>query len=179
MLIKILIAVAVIIIVLVIFVAMQSSQFRVTRETSISAPPEIVFAQVNDFHNWRAWSPWEKIDPELKRTYSGAPAGTGAIYSWSGNKKAGQGRMTLTESRPGKSISIKLDFEKPFKATNMAEFTFKPDRNITVVTWSMFGDKNFMFKAVHLLMNIDKMVGGDFEKGLAQLKAVAEAASTN
>jgi hypothetical protein len=171
----ILIVVAAIVVVLVAVVAMQPTEFRIVRSGAISAPAADVFAQVNDFHNWSAWSPWEKLDPALKRTHEGAPAGTGAIYSWIGNKKVGEGRMTLTESKPTDLIRIKLEFLKPFKATNTAEFTFKPEGNQTVVTWSMIGRKNFMLKAFGLFMNMDKMVGGDFEKGLANMKAVVEA----
>ncbi|HEV8722244.1 MAG TPA: SRPBCC family protein [Candidatus Binatia bacterium] len=172
----ILIALAVIIIVFVIIVAMQPSEFRVTRSATISGPRSAVFAQVNDFHKWEAWNPWGKIDPAMKQTYEGAPAGTGAVYTWAGNKEAGEGRMTITESRPNDLIRIKLEFFKPFRATNTAEFTFKPEGNQTVVTWSMTGENNFMAKAFHLFMNMDKMVGGQFEKGLASMKSVAEAA---
>ena len=173
---KIFIALAVIIIVFVIVVAMQPSEFRVARSATISAPAPAVFAQVNDFHKWDAWSPWAKLDSAMKKTYDGAPVGTGAIYSWSGNDQVGEGRMTLTESRVSDLIRIKLEFMKPFAATNTTEFSFKPDGNQTVVTWSMFGENNFMAKAFGLLMNMDKMVGGDFEKGLEQLKSVTEAA---
>jgi hypothetical protein len=172
----ILIALAVIIIVFVIIVAMQPSEFRVTRSATISGPRSAVFAQVNDFHKWEAWNPWGKIDPAMKQTYEGAPAGTGAVYTWAGNKEAGEGRMTITESRPNDLIRIKLEFFKPFRATNTAEFTFKPEGNQTVVTWSMTGENNFMAKAFHLFINMDKMVGGQFEKGLASMKSVAEAA---
>ena len=159
---------------LVILVALQPSEFRVTRSTKISAPPPAVFGQVNDFHKWTGWSPWEKLDPELKRTYDGSAAGTGAIYSWNGNNKVGQGRMTIMESRPSDSIRIKLEFMRPFVCTNTAEFTFQPEGNQTEVTWSMTGQNTFMGKAFHLLMNMDKMVGGDFEKGLASMKSLAE-----
>jgi len=176
MLIKILIAVAVIVVVFVVVVAMQPSEFRVARSTTISAPPPAVFAQVNDFHKWEAWNPWGKIDPAMKQTYEGAPAGIGAIYTWIGNNKVGQGRMTLTESRPSDLIRIKLEFFKPFAGTNIAEFTFKPAGNQTVVTWSMTGKNNFMAKAIHLFMNMDKMIGGQFETGLAQMKSIVEAA---
>ena len=113
----------------------------------------------------------------MKQAYEGAPAGTGAIYTWSGNNEVGEGRMTITESRPSDLIRIKLEFFKPFAATNTAEFTFKPEGNQTAVTWSMTGNNNFMAKAVHLLMNMDKMVGGQFEKGLAQMGSVVEAAA--
>jgi Polyketide cyclase / dehydrase and lipid transport len=176
MLIKILIAIAVIVIVFVVVVAMQPSEFRVARSATVSAPPPAVFAQVNDFHKWEAWNPWGKIDPAMKQTYEGAPAGVGAIYTWVGNKNVGEGRMTLTESRPSDLIRIKLEFFKPFAGTNIAEFTFKPAGNQTAVTWSMAGKNNFMAKAIHLFMNMDKMIGGQFETGLAQMKSIVEAA---
>ena len=172
----VLIALAAIVVVIVVVVAMQPAEFRIVRTATMSAPPPAVFAQVNDFHKWLAWSPWEKLDPALKRTYEGAPAGTGAIYSWVGNKKVGEGRMTLTESRPSDLIRIKLEFIRPFKATNTTEFTFKPQDGQTLVTWTMTGRNNFMSKAFCLFMNMDKMVGGDFEKGLANMKSVVEAA---
>ena len=126
--------------------ALRPSEFRIMRSASMLAPPALVFAQVNDFHNWTGWSPWEKIDPALKRTYEGAPAGTGAVYSWSGNKKVGEGRMTVTESRPSELIRIKLEFIKPFAQTNQAEFTFKPQGDQTAVTWSMTGNNGFCGK---------------------------------
>jgi len=169
-----LIALFVIIAGLVVIIAMQPSDFRVVRSTSIKAPAATVFEQVNDFHKWDAWSPWAKLDPAMKKSHEGAPAGVGAMYSWSGNDQVGEGRMTLTESRPSEMIRIKLEFLKPFAATNTAEFDFKADGNQTVVTWSMFGTNNVMAKAFGLLMNMDKVVGSDFENGLAQLKAVAE-----
>jgi uncharacterized protein YndB with AHSA1/START domain len=161
--------------VLVVVVAMQPSKFRVVRSATIFAPAPAVFAQVNDFHKWEAWNPWGKIDPAMKQTYEGAPSGTGAIYTWAGNKEVGEGRMTITESRPNELIRIKMEFFKPFAATNTAEFTFKPEGNQTVVTWSMAGDNNFMAKAIHLVMNMDKKIGGQFEKGLAEMKSAAEA----
>jgi hypothetical protein len=175
MLLNILIVAAGIIAVLAGFVAMQAPEFRVARSTTISAPPPAVFAQVNDFHRWEAWNPWGKIDPAMKQAYEGAAAGTGAVYAWVGNKEVGEGRMTITESRPHDLIRIKLEFFKPFSATNTAEFTFKPEGNQTAVTWSMMGENNFIAKAVHLFMNMDKMIGGQFERGLAQMKAIAEA----
>jgi uncharacterized protein YndB with AHSA1/START domain len=171
---KILVALAVIVIVLVIVVALQPATFRIARSTSIAAPVPKVFEQVNDFHKWDGWSPWAKLDPAMKTTFDGAPAGSGAIYSWSGNNDVGEGRMTLTESRPNELIRIKLEFITPFAATNTTEFVFKPEADKTMVTWTMFGTNNFMAKAFGLFMNMDKMVGGDFDKGLAQLKSVAE-----
>jgi ribosome-associated toxin RatA of RatAB toxin-antitoxin module len=169
-----LLGLAAIIVILVVVVAMQPSEFRITRSAAISAPAADLFAQVNDFHNWQAWSPWAKLDPVMKQTYEGAPAGTGAIYSWIGNKQVGEGRMTLMDSRPNERIQIKLEFLRPFKATNSAEFTFKPEGNQTNVTWSMAGKKNFLFKAFGLFMRMDKMVGGEFEKGLASMKSEVE-----
>jgi len=175
----ILIVLGAIIAVLVVFaviVARQPGDFRVVRSATISASPSAVFAQVNDFHNWQAWSPWAKRDPAMKQTYEGAPAGTGAIYTWAGNSDVGAGRMTITRSDPSKLITIKLEFLKPFVATNTAEFAFVPQGNQTYVTWSMSGTKVFIMKAFGLFMNMDKAVGGDFEKGLASLKSIAEAA---
>jgi hypothetical protein len=176
MLTKILIALAVIVVVLLIVVATRPSEFRVARTTTIAAPAPAVFAQVNDFHKWEAWNPWAKLDPAMKQTYEGAPAGIGAMYTWAGNHEVGEGRMTLTESRPNDLIRVRLEFVKPFKATNVAEFSFRLEGDRTAVTWSMTGRNNFMAKALHLVMNMDRMVGGQFEKGLAQMKAVVEAA---
>jgi hypothetical protein len=176
MLIPILITVGAIVLLFILIVAMQSSAFRIVRSATMSAPPSAVFEQVNDFHNWIAWSPWERLDPQMKRTYDGASSGVGAIYSWEGNKQVGQGRMTISESRPSELIRINLEFIKPFKATNTTEFTFQPQGSQTVVTWAMTGKKNFMFNAVSLFMNMDKLVGGDFEKGLANMKSVVEVA---
>jgi len=171
---KVLIALLAIIVALAVIIAMQPAEFRVSRSTTIAAPAATVFEQVNDFHKWDAWSPWARLDPAMKKSHEGAPAGVGAMYSWSGNDQVGEGRMILTESRPSERIRIKLEFLKPFAATNTAEFDFKADGNQTLVTWSMFGTNNFMAKAFGLVMNLDKVVGGDFEKGLAHLKSVTE-----
>ncbi len=173
---KILIALAVIVIVLVGVVALQPSDFRIARTTTISAPAPAVFAQVNDFHNWDAWSPWAKLDPAARTTFEGPSAGTGALFRWAGNHEIGEGSMTITESRPSDLIRIKLEFLKPFAATNTAEFTFKAEGQHTVVTWSMSGKNNFMAKAACLFVSMDKTLGGYFEKGLAQLKSVVEGA---
>jgi polyketide cyclase/dehydrase/lipid transport protein len=178
MLIKALIALAAIVVVIAVVVAMRPSEFRITRTATISAPPAVVFTHVNDFHKWDAWSPWAKLDPAMKTTYEGAPAGTGAIYAWVGNSQVGEGRMTITESRPGDLIRIRLEFVRPFRATNRAEFAFRPENNQTTVMWSMTGNYNFMTKAVGLFMNMDKMVGGQFEEGLARMKSVVESASS-
>jgi len=158
-------------------VAMQPSHYRVERSATMNAPAQVVFNQVNDFHKWDAWSPWAKLDPNMKTSFEGAPAGTGAIYNWTGNSDVGEGRMTITDSKPADLIKIKLDFIKPFAATNATVFSFKPQGNQTAVTWTMDGDNNFIGKAFCLFMNMDKMVGADFEKGLGQMKAVAEKAA--
>ncbi|MDD5411775.1 MAG: SRPBCC family protein [Methylobacter sp.] len=172
----ILILVAGAVIIFLIFAAMQPSDFRVTRTGTISAPASAVFAQVNDLQKWDAWSPWAKLDPEAKNSFEGPSSGTGAIMRWSGNNKVGQGSMTIIESRPDEFIKFKLEFLKPFAATNTAEFTFNSENDQTTVTWSMYGKNNFMSKAIGLIMSCDKMVGGQFEKGLASLKSVVETA---
>jgi len=159
------------------YVAMQPADFRVMRSTTIPAPAEEVFAQVNDFHKWEAWSPWAKLDPAVKNSFEGPSSGTGAIFKWSGNDEVGEGAMTLTESHPNDLITIKLEFKKPFPDTSTVEFTFQPVGDQTLVTWSMSGQKNFISKAFCLFMNMDKMVGGDFEKGLASMKSVVEGAN--
>jgi hypothetical protein len=173
----ILIAIVLVIAASIAFVATRPADFCITRSATMSAPPSTAFAQVNDFHHWDAWSPWAKLDSTMKQTYEGTPSGAGAIYSWNGNNKVGEGRMTILESRPSDFIRINLEFMRPFKATNTADFTFKPEDTKTLVTWSMSGKSNFMLKAMKLFMNMDKMVGGDFEKGLAAMKAVVEGAA--
>ena len=157
-------------------VAMQPADFKITRETIVTAAPDKVFEQVNDFHKWEAWSPWAKIDPAMKTTYGGAPTGVGSTYSWVGNDEVGEGKMAITASRPTEHIAIDLEFIRPFAAKNVTEFTFRPEGDKTHVVWTLAGKNNFMAKAFNLVMNMDKLVGGDFEKGLAQLKTVAETA---
>jgi hypothetical protein len=178
MLIPILIILAVIPAVFTIIVAMRPSDFRVTRSIAVDAPSEGVFEQVNALYNWEAWSPWAKLDPNAKNTYEGPSAGVGAAFAWSGNSKVGEGRMTIIESRPNELVRFKLEFVKPFKGTNTAEFTFRPEDRQTVVQWTMSGKSNFIAKAFGLFINYDKMVGGQFEKGLAEMKSLAEAAAT-
>jgi uncharacterized protein YndB with AHSA1/START domain len=175
--ITILLGLVVIVLVLAGVVALQPSDFRIVRTATISAPAPVVFSQVNDFHKWEAWSPWAKMDPAAKNTFAGAPSGTGAIFEWAGNSKVGEGRMTLTESRPPDLIRIKLEFLRPFAGTSTAAFTFRPEGNQTVVTWTMEGKNNFLARAFCLFVSQDRMIGGEFEKGLAQMKAVAEAAT--
>lgn len=170
----ILLAAAAIVVLLVIIVAMRPSDFRVTRTARIAAPIGMVFENVNDLHKWEAWSPWAKSDPNAKSNFTGPISGTGASMAWAGNNKIGEGCMTITDSRPGEKIQFRLEFLKPFKATNTAEFTFKSEGGQTTVTWSMFGKNNFMGKAVGLFMNCDKMVGGQFEQGLASLNSISQ-----
>ena len=177
MLIKILIGVAAVVVVFLIVVALQPSKYRVVRTMLISVPPPAIFERVNDFHNWEAWNPWGKIDPAMRSTYSGPASGRGAVYEWVGNNQVGEGRMTITDSRPSDSVRIKLDFIKPFAAVATADFTFEPQGDKTAVAWAMTGSNNFMAKAVHLFMNMDKMIGGQFEKGLTDLKAIVESAA--
>ena len=172
-----LLAIVLIVAIFSVVAAMQPAHYQVERSATINAPPAVVFAQVNDFHKWEAWSPWAKMDPAMKTTYSGSPSGNGAIYSWVGNSDVGEGRMTITDSRPNDLIKINLEFLKPFAATNATEFSFVPQGNQTAVKWTMSGDKNFMMKAFSIFMDVDKMVGNDFEKGLAQMKTVSEAAA--
>jgi len=169
-----LLGLAIVVLVFVIVVSLQPAQFRVERSAIIAAPAEVVFLQVNDLHRWEAWSPWARRDPAMKQTYEGPPSGTGAVSAWAGNREVGEGRMTITESRPAELVRINLEFLKPFKATSTAEFKFKLEGTQTVVTWSMFGQNNFLSKAFHMFMNMDKMIGGDFEKGLAGMKTVSE-----
>jgi hypothetical protein len=176
MVIKILLALAAVVLVLVVIIATRPTEFRVERSATISAPAPVVFAQVNDFHKWEAWSPYVKRDPAMKRSVEGPPAGVGAIYTWSGNHEVGEGRTTIVESRPGKLIRIKLEFVRPFAATSTAAFTFKPEGERTAVTWSLDGRNSFPAKAMGLVMSMDKMIGDDFEKGLAQMKSIAETA---
>jgi hypothetical protein len=166
---------AILILGFVIIVSLQPSDFRISRSAKMKAPPSAVFAELNNFHRWDAWSPWAQLDPNAKATFDGSTSGTGATFTWSGNDKVGAGRQTIVESRPDELVRIKLEFERPMKATSTAEFTLKPEGDQTLVTWSMFGTNNFMGKAVSLFMDCDKMVGSEFEKGLANMKAVVEA----
>ncbi len=172
MLINILIALAVLVVAFLVVVATRPDGFRVSRSATIPAPVEIVFAQVNDLHRFQDWSPWAKIDPNCKLTFDGPPAGPGASFAWAGNKQVGEGRMTCIESQPGALVKFRLEFLKPFKATNTTEFNFKVVGDQTDVTWTMYGKNNFLAKAFSLFMECDKMIGPDFEKGLANLKAI-------
>lgn len=159
---------------LLIYAFLQPDSFRVERSALVKAPPEKIFALVNDFHAWEAWSPWEKIDPTIKRTYGGASAGKGAIYEWSGNKDIGQGRMEIVESAPPAKVLLKLDFVTPFEAHNMVEFLLETQGDSTRVTQAMYGPSPFISKLMGLFFNMDKMVGDKYDEGLASIKAIAE-----
>jgi uncharacterized protein YndB with AHSA1/START domain len=172
---KILMVLAVVVVILLGVIATRPATFHIERSASIAAPADIVYAQISDFHQWANWSPWDKLDPQLKRTFEGAASGTGAGYSWIGNDKVGEGRMTITESKPSERVEIKLEFIKPYAATNKTEFTLKPSGSNTSVTWAMSGENGFMAKAMSLFMDMEKMIGPDFEKGLAGIKEISEA----
>lgn len=148
------------------------STYSVTRSTVIPAPAKDVFPLVNNFREWPKWSPWETVDPDMQRTYSDAESGVGAKYAWSGNRKAGAGNMAITESREPEVVRIRLEFTKPFPAVNPTTFTFAPEGGGTRVTWTMAGQHKGIGKVFALFMNMDKMVGGDFEKGLASLASI-------
>ena len=175
---KIIAVIAVILVVAIavvlIFAATKPDRFSVRREITVQAPAEKIFPLINDFHRWVDWSPYEHKDPALKRSYSGAESGKGAIYGWDGNKNVGSGRMEILESATPSKIVIQLDFFKPFEAHNTAEFTMLPQGDGTHVTWLMHGPAPFMNKVMQVFMNLDKMIGKDFETGLANLKTLAE-----
>ena len=173
-LVRSLIALVVIIAVFVAVVATRPAQFRVERSTTVAASQADAFAQVDDFHKWEAWSPWLKVDPNATSSFEGPSEGKGAVFRWAGNDEVGEGSMTITESRPNDLVRIRLDFLKPFAGTSTAEFTFKPEGDQTKVTWSMFGENNFIAKAISLFIDCDKMIGDKFEEGLANMKSVLE-----
>jgi uncharacterized protein YndB with AHSA1/START domain len=178
----IIIVVAVLLVVVVAAVlALAASKpdiFRVKRATSIKAPPDKIFTLINDFHNWGSWSPYENKDPAMKRTFGGAPNGIGAVYGWEGNRNIGSGRMEITDASPPSRIKLKLDFVKPFVAHNIVEFTLEPSgdaANVTTnVTWAMHGPTPFFGRIIHVFIDMDRMVGADFETGLANLKIMTE-----
>lgn len=161
-------------VVMTVFIATRPDTFRVERSAQVNAPADVVHGLINDFHQWALWSPWEKVDPNLKRNYSGAPAGPGAIYDWT-SESMGTGRMTILDSKPADSVVIKLEFLKPFEATNTATFKLTPADGGTRVQWIMDGKNNVMSKAFSLFCSMDSMVGKDFEQGLANLNTVAQA----
>jgi uncharacterized protein YndB with AHSA1/START domain len=171
---KILLGLAAVIVVFLVVVAFQPADYRVSRSTTISAPPSAVFPQVNELKKWEAWNPWGKLDPAMKTTYSGPEGGPGAVYAWVGNNDIGEGKLTIMESEANERIRVQLEFFKPMAGVSLSEFTFKPEGEGTSVTWSMTGKNNFVGKAFCLFMNMDTMIGTSFEQGLASLKAVAE-----
>jgi len=166
--------VVVLIVALLVFAATKPDTLRVQRATGINAPPNKIFPLINDFHRWGAWSPYEKKDPMMKRTHNGAANGKGAVYEWEGNKEIGKGRMEIAESSPPSRVTIKLDFVKPFEAHNIVEFTLEPKGDSTNVTWAMHGPSPYISKLMGIFINMDRMIGKDFEAGLVNLKTVAE-----
>lgn len=162
------------IVAVLILAAMKPDTFTLQRSLAINAPPERVFPLISDFRNWTQWSPWEKLDPNLKRDYSGAQSGVGAAYAWEGDKKVGEGRMEIVEAVPSSKVALKLDFVRPFEAHNAVTFALEPARGATNVTWTMTGPTPFIGKIFHVFVNMDRMVGRDFEAGLASMKAAAE-----
>ncbi|MGH8751775.1 MAG: SRPBCC family protein [Burkholderiales bacterium] len=168
------IVIVVVLAAVLILAATKPDTFRVQRAASIKAPPEKIFALINDLHSWDAWSPWEKKDPAMKRTFGATTAGKGATYAWDGNKDVGQGSMEIIESATPGKVALKLDFVKPFEAHNTVEFTLSPKGNATEVTWTMQGPTPYFAKIIHVFINMDSMVGKDFEAGLASMKAAAE-----
>ncbi len=151
----------------------MADTFRIARSTTVAAPPDRIAPHIQDFHAWEKWSPYEKLDPRMKKTFSGAERGAGASYAWEGTSKAGAGSMTITAATPQK-ISIALHFTKPMRSENTAEFTLEPDGAGTRVTWTMTGPKNLMMKVMSIFMNMDKMIGQAFEEGLGKLKELVE-----
>lgn len=171
---KILLVLVALLVVFLVVVALQPSEYRVERSTTVAAAPSQVFGHVNDFHKWEAWSPWAKIDPDAKITFEGPEAGQGAIMIWDGDEKVGAGKMTLVESIPDKAVKTKVEFTRPYEGSTNSDFSFTPKGDQTEVSWAMHGTHNFMEKAFCLVMNGTGMMGKDLDKGLAQLKSVSE-----
>ncbi len=171
---KISIVVVVLIAALLAYAATKPDTFHVQRATSMTAPPEKIFPLINDFHGQALWSPWEKKDPAMKKTLSGAENGKGAVYAWEGNSEVGTGRIEITDSAPTSKVTMKLDMLTPFEAHNIVEFTLDAKGDFTQVTWAMHGSQSYQMKVMSVLVDCDKMVGKDFEAGLASMKALAE-----
>lgn len=170
----IILIVALLLVGVLVYASRQPDRFRVERSITIAASADRIFLLVNDFHQWEAWSPWEKVDPTLKRTYTGASAGKGAAYGWEGNKDIGSGKMEITESTPHSKVVIHLHFLKPFEARNTVEFVLQPQGNNTLLTQAMYGPSSLISKIMGLVFSMEKMVGGKYEEGLASIKALAE-----
>jgi len=171
---KVLLVVAAALILLVAVIATRPSDFRVQRSATLNVPPAVVFQQIADFGRWAAWSPWAKLDPAMRTNLTGAPASVGHSYTWTGNDKVGEGRMTIIGVEPARQVEIKLEFLKPWESTSPSSFTLAPEGTGTRVTWTMSGHSNFVMKAMSLFTDMDQMIGGDFERGLAAMKSVAE-----
>jgi hypothetical protein len=176
---NILIGLAALVALFLIVIALQPAAYQVARSTHIAAPPSAVFGHVNDLHKFQDWSPWAGMDPNCKYTFEGPTAGTGAAFSWTGNAAVGAGKMTITDSRPSDLIRVHLDFYKPFAGAGETEYSFKPEADKTMVTWTMSGKKNFITKGIGLFVSMDKMLGPQFEKGLERLKSIAESAKVS
>ncbi len=171
---KILIVLAVVVLGILGLAATKPDTFTVQRSATIKAPPDKIFALVADFHRWPAWSPWEALDPAMKRTHSGPPSGVGAVYSWDGNKAVGAGRMEVLSAQAPDKLAIKLDFIRPFEGHNTTDFTFVPQGDVTAVKWRMTGPTPFVSKLMQVFVSMDALIGKDFEAGLAKLKVAAE-----
>lgn len=169
-----LIIIAVLIGAFLLFANSRPGTFSMSRRATLNAAPDKVFAQINDFKNWANWSPWDKMDPSMQRNYAGPATGTGAKYAWVGNKKVGEGSMEITRSVPSSTVLLDLHFLKPFKADNVTEFTLEPQGAATTLNWEMRGNLNLMMKTMHIFMDMDKVVGKDFEAGLSNLKEIVE-----
>ncbi|HEX8819547.1 MAG TPA: SRPBCC family protein [Archangium sp.] len=177
---KILFALAILITGFVVLVSRQPSTFRIERSLTMATPADLPFGLVNDFHRWHFWSPWDAMDPQMKKTFDGPYAGPGATYAWSGNDKVGQGKMTILDAKPYERINIQLEFQKPWEAVNATTFTFQPAAEGSVtVSWIMEGHNTFVGKAFSLFMDMDGMIGKDFEKGLASIKTLTEQEAKN
>ncbi len=170
----VLLVVVVLVVAVLAYAATRPGSLHVQRSASINASPDKIFPLINDFHSWSAWSPYEKIDPAMKRSYSGSPKGNAAVYEWEGNSNVGQGRMEITDAAPPSKVTIKLDFVKPLEGHDIAQFTLEPQGSATTVTWSMDGPTPYIGKVIGIFLNMDRMIGGDFETGLGNLKTIAE-----
>ena len=170
----ILLGVAAIVVLFLVIVALRPSDFRITRSATFIAPPAALFEQFNDLHHWNAWSPWARLDPGARYSFSGPDAGPGSTLAWAGNNQVGEGRMTIVESIAAERVRMKLEFLKPFTATNTAEFTFIPEGDSTRVIWTMSGKNNFIGKAMSLVMNCEEMCGRQFEQGFVNLRERVE-----
>jgi len=176
MLTKIAIVLVLLIAGVLVFAATRPDTFQVQRTATVKAPPEKIYPLISDFHAWSGWSPWERMDPGMKRAYGGAPSGAGSMYEWDGDRNVGKGRMQITEATPPSRVAVKLDFEKPFEGHSVAEFTLAGAGDATTVTWTMRGENRFIGKLISVFCSMDRMIGGQFETGLANLKALAEKA---